>query len=198
MNDEMKRRVFIGTSIAALAGFPFVLRSMRGNRPEVSKSDFQINLDRCRRLIKFKTEPAEGPEVFKWKITPPDKEVKYLSFLESKCVPFGESRDRLPDVFYFSEGSMNTFMTKEEETMISGKDWRRTEFWPFETIRHPQQEFTLWLKNGKLVQVRNKNDKRKIYLERSFVRQLAMNDLFPQIRIGTETERDVARILPFD
>ena len=64
MNNEMNRRAFFGTSIAALVGFPFVLRSITRGKRELSKGDYQTNLERCRHLISFTTEPTDGPEIF--------------------------------------------------------------------------------------------------------------------------------------
>lgn len=199
MNNEMKRRAFIGTSIAALMGFPFVLRSITGGRRELPKGDYQTNLERCRRLTSITTESTDGPEVFHWKISPPNTEIRYISYLESTCIPFTKTwNGELPDVFYLSEGSINTFLTQEEEMIISGRDCRRTEFWPFEKITHPEQEFMIWIKNGKLVQVSNTHDKQKKYLEKSFVRLLAMNELFPEVTIGTTVKKGVGRLLPFN
>lgn len=197
MNDDMKRRVFVGTSIGALLGLPFAMRAISGRRKEMPKSDFQTNLERSRRLTAFTTEKTDGPNVFQWKITSPEKECRYISFMESFSAGAGESWDRVPDVFYLSEGSINSFLTKENETIISGKDWHRTEFWPFERINYPQQEFTLWVKNGQLVQIKNKKTVEKKYLERSFVRLLAMNEMFPQVTIGMTTKKDKSRLLPF-
>lgn len=198
MNNEMKRRVFLGTSIAALAGFPFVLHTFTQGRQQLPESEYLKNLEYYRRLTKFTTEAVEGPELFKWRLAPAQNKSQYISILEATCVSNGQPRPQSPDVFYLSEGSINTYLTKEEETILIGKDRRRAEFWPLETIDHPQQEFTLWLKNGKLVQIRNTNESGKKHCERNLVRQLAMNDLFPEIKIGTKTTKDVARLLPFD
>lgn len=198
MNNELKRRAFIGTGVTALAGFPFVLHSITEGRRQLPQNEYQTKLEHYRHLTELTTELTDGPDVFEWKLVPQEKEVQYLSFVESICTPDGDNSGRLPDVFYLSEGSMNTFLTKEGEIMISGKDRNRIEYWPVETVNLPQQEFTLWLKNGKLVQVRNKNEKGEKYLERSFVHQLAMNDLFPVVHIGRTAQKPVSRILPFN
>lgn len=199
MDNKIKRRIFIASGVGTLIGLPFVLNYFTNQRGKIPQSSYNKQIENYRRKISISMNPMPNSVECEWKINPiENKNVNYISMLEM-FLPDSMSKvaQGMPDLFYATEGVIETGRTTEGYPLIAGSDTFSREFYPYDSMERPLQDFLLLLKNDRLVQVSLKEENKKGPANRSFVHLLGMNNVFPHIKAGLSTIIDTGRIRPF-
>lgn len=199
MDDRIKRRVFIASGVGTLIGLPFALNYLINRRGKIPQSSYSRQIEEYRRKINVPVNPISNSVEREWKINPPENEKANYTCMLEMFFPGSMTKvaQGMPDLFYATEGMIETGRTTEGHPLIAGSDTISREFYPYDSTERPLQDFLLLLKKDCLVQVSLKEEKKKTPVNRSFVHLLSMNNVFPYIKTGLSATDEIGRIRPF-
>lgn len=200
MDNEMKRRAFLGTLVGTLIALPVGFRYFSGKRTSVSHIDFEKELKKYQAMVDVPVRPVDGPANFKLPLQPqPGREWKYVLFSPSHLPKeISQAVGGEPDAFVVREGWMNAHQTQADQTVLLGGDELSQVCSPRWTDDRETAEFALLLHDGQLIPAKEKGTDADPKRDTQFQHLLTLKELPKKdLSIGTRWQANFGRILPF-
>ncbi len=204
MNNEIKRRTFLGTVIGTLAVMPFGMRYFRGKKTALPHGNFGANfgeeLQKYQAMVNVPVRPIDGPASVSLPLQPVvGSEMKYVLFSPSHLPDeISQATGNEPDAFTVREGWIYVDKTPSDQTVILGGDERFCVCSPRYTDERDTAEFALLLQDGKLLPAKEKGTPADSNRDTQFQHLLALQDVPNELKIGTKWQSRSGRLKPFD
>lgn len=201
MNNDMKRRTFIGLTVGALIAAPLTVRYFAGNRKGLPRRNFVKELKAYENMIDVTINPADGPATFTLPLRPqPGQEWTYLLFSPS-FLPneLSQAAPGEPDAFIVRKGSIEVAETQSSQIVIVGGDDVFKICSPRHTDERKPAEIALMFKDGKLFPAKEKGTKANPDRDTQFEHLLALQGIpAGELTVGKRWKGNTGRLRPFN
>lgn len=200
MDNQIKRRLFLGSIVGTLIALPLGVRYFTGGRSATSHWNFGKELKRYQAMFDLPVNSVSGPASFRLPLAPqPDREWTYVLFSPSHLPnEMSQASGGEPDAFVIREGWVAVDKTQADQTIIHGGDEISkicTATWTED--RNPGR-FALMLHDGKLLPAKEKGTKADPGRDTQFEHLLSLRGVpNKDLNVGTRWKADSGRITPF-
>ena len=200
MDNDMKRRTFLGVTIGTLIALPLGVRYFAGKQKPVTHRNFAKELQKYRSMVDVPVRSIDGPASLSLPLNPPiGNEWKYVLFSPS-VLPneISNAVSEEPDAFVVREGWISVEKTPSAQTVILGGDEISKICSPQWTDERDTAEFALLLHDGKLVPAKQKGTKADPKRDTQFQHLLVLKGVpSGELKIGRRWQAASGRVLPF-
>ncbi len=200
MNQDIKRRTFIGAAVGTLLAAPFAFRYFGSGKKSISSYRFEKELQKYQSLVDVPVQTIGDVSSVSLSFRPqPKTEWNYVMFLPAFLPEkISQATAGEPDYFIAREGSIYVAKTKADQTAIYGEEKISKTCTPIGQDVQKEIEFAYLVSNGKLQLAREKGSKEKVHREKQLENLLSLQKLpNKELSVGTKWTSDAGRMLPF-
>lgn len=201
MDNNIKRRTFIGAAVGTLLAAPFAFRYFwSGEKKSLTSYRFNKELQKYQSLVDVPVRPITEISSANVNFRPqPQTGWNYVMFLPAFLPEkISQATAGEPDYFIAREGSIYFGNTKSGQTVLFGEQTVSKTCAPLGQDVQAEIEFVYLVSDGKLQLAREKGVTQKVHRDRQLENLLTLqNPPNKPLTVGTRWTSNTGRLLPF-
>jgi len=200
MDNTLKRRAFLVSSITALVAAPSALWFLRPGRKSRSQHRFTQELKRVQSLVQIPVEPISVPGQVRLALTPPVGQTWNYAIFVPSYFPQGVSQalGGEPDAFQLREGNFTFHKTNQGQIVLVGGDKNSVICHPSKIDEQPKNTISLLVRDKELRPAKPKGKTTPAHLDMQFVYLLTLPEILQgELTVGKKWKGTTGRLKPF-